>query len=58
MTTAADNAAADNDTADNDTADTAGEFRFVGTGTPGEGFARYDRLRADHDVLRMTEPRG
>ncbi len=53
MTTAADSAATDSAAADG-----AGEFRFVGTGTPGEGFARYDRMRADHDVLRVTEPRG
>jgi cytochrome P450 len=39
-------------------ADSAVEFRFAGTGTPGEGFDRYDRLRADHDVLRITEPEG
>lgn len=36
-------------------ADDAVDFRFSGAGSAGEGFARYDRLRAEHDVLRVTE---
>lgn len=39
-------------------ADNAVEFRFTGAGTAGEGFARYDRMRDEHDVLRITEPGG
>src|SRR5580693_2501058 len=34
------------------------DFRFNGAGPVGEGFARYDRLRGEHDVLWVQEPGG